>query len=451
MIAQFKYFESDNTMNAITHTERTATQDASSSRMNAAWHARRLAATPRGVGVMADFFIDHAKNSEFWDIEGRRFIDFAGGIAVLNTGHAHPKIQAAIAAQLQRFTHSCYQVVPYTEYVALAERINAITPITGEKKTAFFSTGAEAVENAIKIARAATKRSGIIAFGGAFHGRSMFAVAMTGKVQPYKAGFGPFPPEIYHAPFPCHCASLNEVKHAMEQLFKCDIEPSRVAAIIFEPVQGEGGFNVIQAEAVQWLRALCDQHGILMIADEVQSGFARTGKMFAMEHFGISPDIMVMAKSLAGGTTLSAVVGKTAIMDAPAPGGLGGTYAGNPLAIAASHAVLDILAEEGLVERANVLGSKLMKHLHALKDSDSRISDVRGLGAMVACEFVNPSTGAPDADLTKKVQTEALKRGLLLLTCGVYGNVIRFLFPLTIQDEVFSEAIGILGAAVKAS
>lgn len=418
---------------------------------NADWHARRLAATPRGVAVMANFFIDHAKNSEFWDIEGRRFIDFAGGIAVLNTGHCHPEIQAAIAAQLERFTHSCYQVVPYAEYVHLAERLIEITPIDGPKKAAFFTTGAEAVENAIKIARSATGRSGVIAFGGAFHGRSMFAVAMTGKVQPYKAGFGPFPPEIYHAPFPCHCASLEETKKAVEQLFKCDIEPSRVAAIIFEPVQGEGGFNVIQTAAVQWLRQLCDQHGILLIADEVQTGFARTGKMFAMEHFGVSPDIMVMAKSLAGGTTLSAVVGRAAVMDAPAPGGLGGTYAGNPLAVAAAHAVMDIMVEECLVERANTLGSQLLAHLQKLQTSDPRIGDVRGLGAMVACEFVHPATGAPDMDLTKKVQTLALQHGLLLLTCGVYGNVIRFLFPLTIEQAVFDEALGIFDAALNGS
>jgi 4-aminobutyrate aminotransferase len=372
----------------------------SPSQTNADWHARRLAATPRGVAVMGDFFIDHAKNSEFWDIEGRRFIDFAGGIAVLNTGHCHPKIQAAISAQLARFTHSCYQVVPYTEYVHLAERILEISPINGPKKVAFFSTGAEAIENAIKIARSATGRGGVIAFGGAFHGRSLFAVSLTGKVQPYKAGFGPFPPEIYHLPFPCHCASLDETKHAMEQLFKCDIEPSRVAAIVFEPVQGEGGFNVIQKAAVEWLRALCDQHGIVLIADEVQTGFARTGKMFAMEHFGVSPDLMTMAKSMAGGTTLSAVVGKTAIMDAPAPGGLGGTYAGNPLAVAAAHAVLDIMREEHLVDRANVLGARLVERLKMLQRSNKTISDVRGLGAMIACEFVHPETGTPDADRT---------------------------------------------------
>jgi 4-aminobutyrate aminotransferase len=411
---------------------------------NADWHARRLAATPRGVAVMGDFFIDRAKNAEFWDIEGRRFIDFAGGIAVLNTGHIHPKVQAAIAAQLQRFTHTCYQVVPYAEYVSLAERINAIVPIDGPTKTAFFSTGAEAVENAIKIARSYTKRSGVIAFGGAFHGRSMFAVALTGKVQPYKAGFGPFAPEIYHAPFPCHCASLEETQKAVEQLFKCDIEPSRVAAIIFEPVQGEGGFNPIQAKAVQWLRALCDEHGIVLIADEVQTGFARTGKMFAMEHYGVSPDLMTLAKSMGGGTTLSAVVGRSAIMDAPNPGGLGGTYAGHPLAIAAAHAVLDVMAEEKLPARAQVLGERLVAHLHTAKAANACIGDVRALGAMVACDFVNPQTGAPDADKAKQVQQAALKKGLLLLTCGVYGNVLRFLFPLTIEDAVFDEGLDIL-------
>ncbi len=411
---------------------------------NADWHVRRLAATPRGVAVMGDFFIDHAKNAEFWDIEGRRFIDFAGGIAVLNTGHIHPKVQAAIAAQLQRFTHTCYQVVPYAEYVSLAERINSIVPIDGPTKTAFFSTGAEAVENAIKIARSYTKRSGVIAFGGAFHGRSMFAVALTGKVQPYKAGFGPFAPEIYHAPFPCHCASLEETQKAVEQLFKCDIEPSRVAAIIFEPVQGEGGFNPIQAKAVQWLRALCDEHGIVLIADEVQTGFARTGKMFAMEHYGVSPDLMTLAKSMGGGTTLSAVVGRSAIMDAPNPGGLGGTYAGHPLAIAAAHAVLDVMAEEQLPARAQVLGERLVAHLHKAKAANACIGDVRALGAMVACDFVNPHTGAPDADKAKQVQQAALKKGLLLLTCGVYGNVLRFLFPLTIEDAVFDEGLDIL-------
>ena len=415
---------------------------------NAEWHARRLAATPRGVAVMGDFFIDHAKNAEFWDIEGRRFIDFAGGIAVLNTGHVHPKVQAAIAAQLQRFTHSCYQVVPYAEYVTLAERINAIVPISGPKKTAFFSTGAEAVENAIKIARSYTKRSGVIAFGGAFHGRSLFSVALTGKVQPYKAGFGPFPAEIYHAPFPAAGGSIDEAKRGIEQLFKCDIDPARVAAIIFEPVQGEGGFNPIHQEAVQWLRKLCDDNGILLIADEVQTGFARTGKMFAMEHYGVSPDLMTMAKSMAGGTTLSAVCGRTEVMDAPNPGGLGGTYAGHPLAVAAAHAVLDVMAEEKLCERAQVLGDRLQQHLLQFKGKNAAIGGVRGLGAMVACDLVHPQTGAPDADKAKAVQAAALKKGLLLLTCGVYANTVRFLFPLTIEDSVFAEAMEILGSVL---
>ena len=415
---------------------------------NAHWHARRLAATPRGVGVMGDFFIDHAKNAEFWDIEGRRFIDFAAGIAVLNTGHVHPKVQAAIAQQLERFTLSCFQVVPYTEYVSLAERLNAMVPIDGPKKTAFFSTGAEAVENAVKIARFHTQRSGVIAFGGAFHGRSLFAVALTGKVQPYKAGFGPFAPEIYHVPFPCHCADLADTQHAMEQLFKCDIDPKRVAALIFEPVQGEGGFNPIQTAAVQWLRALCDEHGIVLIADEVQTGFARTGKMFAMEHHGVSPDIVTLAKSLAGGATLSAVVGRADIMDAPNPGGLGGTYAGNPLAVAAAHAVLDVMAEERLCERAQVLGARLVTHLQAAKAKNPAMGDIRALGAMVACDFVHPSTGAPHAERAKQVQQAALKKGLLLLTCGVYGNAIRFLFPLTIEDSVFAEAMLILDSVL---
>jgi len=429
-------------MNAFTPTDHNALTTGAT--RNADWHARRLAATPRGVAVMGDFFIDHAKNAEFWDIEGRRFIDFAGGIAVLNTGHIHRKVQQAIAEQLQRFTHSCYQVVPYTSYVALAERINAIVPISGPAKTAFFSTGAEAVENAIKIARAHTRRSGVIAFGGAFHGRSLFSVALTGKVQPYKAGFGPFPPEIYHLPFPCHCANLADTQKAFEQLFKCDIEASRVAAIIFEPVQGEGGFLPIQAEAVRWLRTLCDAHGILLIADEVQTGFARTGKMFAMEHFGVSPDLMTMAKSMAGGTTLSAVAGRADIMDAPNPGGLGGTYAGHPLAVAAAHAVLDVMQEERLCERAAHLGERLVQRLKAAQGRNPAIAEVRGLGAMIACEFTDPATGAPDPERTKRVQQAALQQGLLLLTCGVYGNVIRFLFPLTTEDAVFEEALAIL-------
>ena len=417
--------------------------------------ARKAAATPRGVGVMGTFFADRADNAELWDVEGRRFIDFAGGIAVMNVGHGHPRIVAAIQAQLQRFTHTCYQVVPYEGYISLAEKLNVLTPGSHAKKTALFSTGAEAIENAIKIARSYTKRSGVIAFSGAFHGRSMFAVSLTGKVQPYKAGFGPFAPEVYHAPFPCHCANLDDVKKAVSHIFKADIEPSRVAAIVFEPIQGEGGFNVIQAEAVKWLRALCDEHGIVLIADEIQTGFGRTGKMFAMEHFGVVPDLMTIAKSLAAGMPLSAVTGKAEIMDAPNPGGLGGTYAGNPMAIAAAHAVIDVMAEEQLPQRGQRLGDELKAVLNGLRAEVPQIVDVRGLGAMVAVEFNRVANGQPsdqpDADFTKRVQAEALKRNLILLTCGVNANVVRFLFPLTVQDAVFAEAMDILRAAMRAA
>jgi 4-aminobutyrate aminotransferase len=420
--------------------------------MNEQLMARKAAATPRGVGVMGTFFAERADGAELWDVEGRRYIDFAGGIAVMNVGHGHPKVVAAIDAQLKRFTHTCYQVVPYEGYVALAEKLNAMTPGSHAKKTALFSTGAEAIENAIKIARSYTKRSGVIAFSGAFHGRSLFAVSLTGKVQPYKAGFGPFPPEIYHAPFPCHCASLDEVKKAVAHIFKADIEPSRVAAIVFEPVQGEGGFNVIQPEAVRWLRALCDEHGIVMIADEIQTGFGRTGKMFAMEHFaGVVPDLMTIAKSLAAGVPLSAVTGKAEIMDAPAPGGLGGTYAGNPLAIAAAHAVIDVMADEKLPERGQALGDRLKATLDALRAEVPQIADVRGLGAMIAVEFNRAGTTEPDADMTKRVQAEALQRGLILLTCGVNANVVRFLFPLTVSESVFAEALEILKASLRAA
>ncbi len=415
--------------------------------------ARKAAATPRGVGVMAPFFADRAQGAELWDAEGQRFIDFAGGIAVMNVGHGHPKVLAAVREQLDRFTHTCYQVVPYEGYIALAEKLNQLTPGTHAKKTALFSTGAEAVENAIKIARYHTQRAGVIAFGGAFHGRSLYAVSLTGKVQPYKAGFGPFPPEVYHVPFPCHCANLAEVKKAVHHLFKADIEPSRVAAIIFEPVQGEGGFNVIQADAVKWLRELCSEHGIVMIADEVQTGFGRTGRMFAMEHFGIAPDLMVIAKSLAAGIPLSAVTGRAEIMDAPLPGGLGGTYAGNPLAVAAAHAVIDVMRDERLPERGAALGDRVRRELEAMRQRIPQIADVRGLGAMVAVEFGSGGQGGgePDADFTKRVQAQALQRGLILLSCGVNANVIRFLFPLTIAEPVFDEALDILRESLLAA
>ncbi|AGK51339.1 4-aminobutyrate transaminase [Burkholderia thailandensis MSMB121] len=418
---------------------------------NADLHARKNAATPRGVGVMCDFYAARAENAELWDVEGRRFIDFAAGIAVLNTGHRHPKIVKAIAEQLEQFTHTAYQIVPYASYVELAEKINARAPIAQPKKTAFFTTGAEAVENAVKIARAYTGRPGVIAFAGGFHGRTMMGMALTGKVAPYKIGFGPFPGDVFHAPYPNALRGVSSADSiaAVETLFKADIDPKRVAAIIFEPVQGEGGFNPAPAEFVCALRKLCDAHGILLIADEVQTGFARTGKLFAMEHYDARADLMTIAKSLAGGMPLSGVVGRADVMDAAAPGGLGGTYAGNPLAVAAAHAVLDVIDEEKLAERANALGDKLKAKLAALRADVPQIADVRGPGAMVAAEFVDPDTRASDAAFTKRVQTLALERGLLLLICGVDANVIRFLFPLTIQDAVFDEALGILESVLK--
>lgn len=420
---------------------------------NAELKARKDAATPRGVGVMCDFYAERAENAELWDIEGRRYIDFAAGIAVVNTGHRHPRVVAAIREQLERFTHTAYQIVPYASYVELAEKINRRAPGEHTKKTAFFTTGAEAVENAVKIARAATGRPGVIAFAGGFHGRTLMGMALTGKVAPYKLGFGPFPSDVFHAPFPnpLHGVSTDDSLRAVETLFKADIDPARVAAIIFEPVQGEGGFNPAPADFVRGLRWICDTYGILLIADEVQTGFARTGKLFAMEHYDVAADLTTIAKSLAGGMPLSGVVGRADVMDAAAPGGLGGTYAGNPLALAAAHAVLDVIDSEALCERATMLGDKLKAKLSALKPEVPQLAEVRGPGAMIAAEFLSPGTREPDAAFAKRVQQHALERGLLLLICGVHGNVMRFLFPLTIEDGVFDEALAVLDEALKES
>ena len=427
-----------------------AAADSTTAASNADLQRRKEAAVPRGIGVMTQIFAQRAQNAELWDVEGRRYIDFGGGIAVLNVGHRHPKVVAAVTAQLERFTHTMFQIVPYELYVALAEKLNQITPGSHRKKTALFSTGAEAIENAIKIARAATGRSGVIAFGGAFHGRSMLAAALTGKVSPYKIGFGPFPAEIYHAPFPVelHGVSVDEALRGLRHLLKADIEPARVAAVIIELVQGEGGFYVAPVPFVQALRKLCDEHGILLVVDEVQTGFGRTGKLFALEHYGIVPDLMVMAKSLAGGLPLSAVTGRAEVMDGAAPGGLGGTYAGNPLALAAAHAVIDIIREENLLARANVLGARLTERLQALRGAVPQIAEVRGLGGMVAVEFNKPGVAEPDPDFAKRAQQRALAGGLILLTCGVYANAIRFLFPLTTPDAVFAEALDILEDAL---
>lgn len=411
---------------------------------------RRLQATPRGIGVMCNFFADRAENATLWDIEGNEVIDFAAGIAVLNTGHRHPKVVAAVEKQLHAFTHTAYQIVPYESYVTLAEKINARVPVEGPTKTAFFSTGAEAVENAIKIARAYTKRPGVIAFGGGFHGRTSMTMALTGKVAPYKIGFGPFPGSIFHAQYPnaVHDVSTQDALKSLERIFKADIAPDQVAAILLEPVQGEGGFVIAPDDFMQGVRKLCDQHGILLIADEVQSGYARTGKLFAMEHYSVKPDLITMAKSLAGGLPLSAVSGRAEVMDAPAPGGLGGTYAGNPLAIASALAVLEVVEEEQLCERSRELGEALVEELNKAKATCPYIADVRALGSMVAVEFIDPQSGEPSPAFTQKVQAHALEAGLLLLSCGVYGNVIRFLYPLTIPDAQFRRALDILSRSL---
>lgn len=418
---------------------------------NADISARKNDAISRGVGMTTQIYADKAENSEIWDVEGNRYIDFAGGIAVLNTGHRHPKVVEAVKAQLDRFTHTCHQVVPYENYVALAERLNKIVPGNFQKKTIFATTGAEAVENAIKIARCATGRSAVIAFTGGFHGRTFMGMALTGKVVPYKVGFGPMMGDVFHVPFPLemHGIDVETSLDVLDKLFKADVDPKRVAAIILEPVQGEGGFYDVPRALMKALRELCDEHGILLVADEVQTGFARTGKLFAMEHYDVVPDLTTMAKSLAGGFPLSAVTGRAELMDAPGPGGLGGTYAGNPLAIAAAHAVLDVIEEEQLCDRANQLGNRLKQRLESLRSDIPQIMDIRGLGFMNAVEFKVPGTDKPNADFTNAVRVKALEKGLILLTCGVYSNVIRFLAPITIQDEVFNEALDLIEASIR--
>lgn len=419
---------------------------------NAQIAERRAAAITQGVGVQTQVYVSKAANAEVWDVEGDRYIDFAAGIAVVNTGHCHPKIMKAVQQQAANFTHTCHQVMPYENYVSLAERLNALVPGDFPKKTAFLTTGAEAVENAIKIARAATGRNAVIAFGGGFHGRTFMGMSLTGKVVPYKRGFGAMMPDTYHVPFPIdlHGTSTADSLGAIEKLFKADLDPQRVAAIILEPVQGEGGFYPAPPELMRGLRALCDEHGILLIADEVQTGFARTGNLFAMHGYDVAPDLTTMAKGLAGGLPLAAVTGRADIMDAALPGGLGGTYGGNPLGIAAAHAVLDVIEEEDLCGRANELGSRLKQRLESIRSRVPEIADVRGPGFMVAAEFNTADGSAPNPDMANAIRTEALKRGLVLLTCGVYGNVIRFLAPLTIPEDVFAEALDILETSIDA-
>lgn len=420
--------------------------------LNSEIKIRRENAVPRGVGMQTQVYAERAKNAEVWDVEGNRYIDFAAGIAVVNTGHCNPVVMAAVQNQMGAFTHTCHQVLPYENYIRLAERLNAAVPGDFEKKTAFVTTGAEAVENAVKIARAATNRSAVIAFGGGFHGRTFMGMSLTGKVVPYKKGFGAMMPDVFHVPFPVelHGTTVHMAMDALEQLFKADVDVDRVAAIIIEPVQGEGGFYPAPAALMTKLRALCDAHGIILIADEVQTGFGRTGALFAMEHYDVQADITTMAKGLAGGLPLAAVTGRAELMDGAAPGGLGGTYGGNPLGIAAAHAVMDVIESENLCVRAAELGARLKDRLRTIAKTTPEIVDIRGPGFMIAAEFKTADGAAPNPEMANAIRAEALSRGLVLLTCGVYGNVIRFLAPLTIQDEIFEEAMTILEASINA-
>jgi 4-aminobutyrate aminotransferase/(S)-3-amino-2-methylpropionate transaminase len=408
--------------------------------------------TPRGVGTQTAVFADKARNAEIWDVEGHRYIDLGTGIAVVGTGHNHPQVIAAVQTQLERFSHTCFQVAPYDVYVRLAQRLNKAAPGPTPKKTFFINTGAEAVENSVKIARSHTGRSGIIAFSGAFHGRTMMGMALTGKVVPYKAGFGPFPAEVFHVPYPIeyHGVSVEHSLAAIETLFRSDVEPSRIAAMIIEPVQGEGGFYPAPAKFLQAIRRLCDEHGIVLIVDEVQTGFGRTGTLFASEQAGVEPDLMPVAKSIAGGFPLAGVIGKAEIMDSVAPGGLGSTYGGSPIGCAAGLAVLDVIEGEGLCEKARAIGRQVREWAEKLQAETNSIGDIRTTGAMCAIELVqNGDANCPDPDLTKDIAVQALNEGVILLTCGVRANVIRFLPPMTIEPEILAEALDVVGNAIR--
>ncbi|BBP56643.1 4-aminobutyrate--2-oxoglutarate transaminase [Pseudomonas sp. St316] len=417
------------------------------SKTNADLMARRTAAVPRGVGQIHPIFAESAKNATVTDVEGREFIDFAGGIAVLNTGHVHPKIIAAVTAQLNKLTHTCFQVLAYEPYVELCEKINAKVPGDFAKKTLLVTTGSEAVENAVKIARAATGRAGVIAFTGAYHGRTMMTLGLTGKVVPYSAGMGLMPGGIFRALYPneLHGVSIDDSIASIERIFKNDAEPRDIAAIIIEPVQGEGGFYVAPKAFMQRLRALCDQHGILLIADEVQTGAGRTGTFFAMEQMGVAADLTTFAKSIAGGFPLAGVCGKAEYMDAIAPGGLGGTYAGSPIACAAALAVMEVFEEEHLLDRCKAVGERLVTGLKAIQKKYPVIGEVRALGAMIAVElFENGDSHKPNAAAVAQVVAKARDKGLILLSCGTYGNVLRVLVPLTAPDEQMDKGLAII-------
>jgi len=416
---------------------------------NEALLARRKAVLPTGLGIAFPIFAERAKNSEIWDVEGKRYIDFIGGISVLNTGHSHPKITQRVHEQVDKFTHTAAQIVSYESYVDLAEKLCEKAPISGPTKALFLTTGAEAVENCIKIARAKTRRPGIISFVGGWHGRTMMCMSLTGKVLPYKKNFGPMPGPVFHALFPAEELNITEAQalHSLDMIFQADIDPSEVAAMIIEPIQGEGGFHQVTPSFAKALREICDEHGIVLIFDEVQCGFARTGTLFAGEQLGVEPDLMTTAKSLAGGYPVSAVIGRADIMDAPQVGGLGGTYSGSPIALAAALAVIEVIEEENLLERSVVIGDTIAKFLKGLNLSS--IGNIRYKGAMLAFDLVD-SEGKPDAAATANLKQKSFEQGLLLASCGMYGNAIRVMVPLTVEDEILQEGLDIIGGILTA-
>jgi 4-aminobutyrate aminotransferase/(S)-3-amino-2-methylpropionate transaminase len=401
--------------------------------------ARKERVIAEPLSIYLPLVIAEARGATLTDVDGNTFVDFAGGVGCMNVGHSHPRVVEAIREQAERFTHTDFTIVPYENYVALAERLVELAPISGELRAGFFNAGAEAVENAVKFARSHTGRPAVIAFEGAFHGRTLLALSLTSKTHPYKAGLGPFAPETYRVPF-------DDID-ALEWAFETRVAAEEVAAIVFEPVQGESGFIVPSQEFVAGLRRICDEHGIVLVADEVQTGFCRTGRVFAMEHFGVEPDLMTIAKSVAAGLPLSGVIGRAEIMDAPGDSAVGGTYVGNPVAIAAAHAVLDVIAEERLSERAETIGETIRARLETWRDRFDEVTDVRGLGAMLAIAIGRD--GKPDADLATAVAEGATRRGLLLLKAGIYSNCIRVLVPLVISDAELDEALGVWEEALQ--
>lgn len=420
---------------------------------NAEIEQRKNESVARAIAYSSTFAAARAQGAEVWDVEGKRYIDFCGGIGCQNVGHGHPKVVAAIETQVRAFTHTCFQISPYENYVSLAERLNALAPGNFKKKSLFFSTGGEAVENAVKIARFHTQRPALITFTNGYHGRSYMGMGLSARMNPFKVGFRPFPTEIYRIPFPdaYHGVTLDDTKRALETLFRSDVEPAQVAAAFFEPVQGEGGYNIAEPAFIEYLREICDEHGIVMVADEIQTGFGRAGKMFAMEHFGITPDLTCVGKSMGGGLPLSGIVGRADIIDSVPPGGLGGTFGGNPVACAAALAVLDTIDEEGLLERGLKLGAHIDQRFGemALKNSCSCIGDVRALGCMNAIEIVSDrETHEPDGDLTSKIVKIALSKGLILVTAGPARNVIRVLVPLSTSMEIVDEGMSIMEASI---